>query len=251
MVKLHFLLFFFFLINYINGFVYKNKKSRTKRFFNGLKKKYKNFKERYKKSFKLKEKDVVGDYQIKAYFNFDDKFEKDFKWKLFYIYSRRGKSLCQYFKLRKKYKQKYESKSFSFKKYFSDVNFVYTQFTLEYTHIKFNVNLEEKNKILVSYNPNITDKIIKSLTNLINGQDVKRNKKPPSWKLTFNFVTGKKRLIISIPSEVPGLFFTFYYEIVAYKYYFSNPFSYFGDIYFRFGGNLKKYKVGYFDFSKI
>ncbi|CRH01585.1 conserved Plasmodium protein, unknown function [Plasmodium relictum] len=239
------------IIKCIDGSSSSKKPSGVKQFFKKIKNKYDKFKESYKKSYNLKERDVEGSYRLEAHYNINQELEKKFKWKLFYSYFNKGKSLCHYLKLKRRYKKKYESETFSFKNYFSDVNIVFSQFKAQYTDVIFNVELFGNNKVVVHYDLKISDKIARYLTNVIKLTVFKHNPKPPSWKLKFNFLNGKKKLVIAVPTDVPGLFFTFYYEIIAFRNYFSSPFSLYGDIYFKFDNSFRRYKAGYFSIKRL
>ncbi|EWC86437.1 hypothetical protein CYL21_5539 [Plasmodium falciparum NF54] len=234
----------------MNVVIPRNKESRTKRVIKGIKKKYNGFTERYRKSFHLKDEDVIGAYSMQAYYFFDKNIEHMFKWRLFYNFCKKSPSPCNYFKLRKEFKRIYEGSTFTLKKYVSEVNIIFNQFIKEYSTVRFNVDLKQNHIANLSYTPNLTTQIMKSLTSLINDQLMENELKNPTWKLSFNYLTGTKVLIITVPSAVPGLNFFIYYYITTFKYYYSKLFGTLGNIYFRFQGSIKKHNVGYFSIER-
>ncbi|GAB67563.1 hypothetical protein PCYB_121310 [Plasmodium cynomolgi strain B] len=216
------------------------------------KKKVVRFTRRYKKSYKLKEVDVLGRYEVKAYFFFDDSFEKRFKWNLYYKFCKSSTpSICNYVKLRKQFEKWYDDKNFSIKKYMSDVNLVYNQFYSKYSILQFDISLEANNVLKISKVPNLSDILMESLTNLISRKKLKPPSDVPSWRLSFNYITGVKKLVVKAPSQVPGMNFYFFFVIPAYKYYYSNLFTSIGDIYFKYEWGINKYKVGYFTMESM
>ncbi|ANQ09405.1 Uncharacterized protein PCOAH_00040810 [Plasmodium coatneyi] len=206
----------------------------------------------YKKSYRLKEDEVIGRYEVKAYFFFDDSFEKRFKWNLYYKFCRSGTpSICNYVKLRRQFEKWYDDKTFSIKKYMSDVALVYNQFCSKYSILLFDINLEPNHVLKISKVPNLSDILMESLTNLIARKKLKPPSDIPSWRLSFNYITGMKKLVVKAPSQVPGMNFYFFFVIPAYRYYYSRLFSSIGDIYFKYEWGIRKYKVGYFTMEQM
>ncbi|KJP86256.1 RsmD family RNA methyltransferase [Plasmodium fragile] len=201
----------------------------------------------YKRSFKLKEEEVLGRYEVKAYFFFDESFEKRFKWNLYYKFCRTGSpNICNYIQLRRQFEKWYGDKSFSIKKYMSDVTLVFNQFSSKYSILQFDVKLEPHSILKISKVPNLSDILMESLTNLISRKKLKPPSDIPSWRLSFNYITGVKKLVMKTPAQVPGMNFYFYFVIPAYKYYYSRLFANIGDIHFKYEWGIRNYKVGYF-----
>ncbi|CAA9989828.1 conserved Plasmodium protein, unknown function [Plasmodium knowlesi strain H] len=206
----------------------------------------------YKKSFKLKEEEVIGRYEVKAYFFFDESFEKRFKWNLYYKFCKSNTpSICNYVKLRRQFEKWYDDKSFSIKKYMSDVALVYNQFYSKYSILQFDIKLEANNILKINKVPNLSDILMESLTNLISRKKLKPPSDIPSWRLSFNYITGTKKLVAKIPSQVPGMNFYFFFVMPAFRYYYSRLFSSIGDIYFKYEWGFRKYKVGYFTMEQM
>ncbi|SBS96001.1 hypothetical protein POVCU1_030450 [Plasmodium ovale curtisi] len=183
------------------------------------KQKFKRYTKRYRKSLDLKEEHVLGKYEVKAYFNFDDNFERLFKWKLYYNFCKsRSPSICNYMKLRKEFQKMYDEDTFSLKRYMSDVNIIFSHFVNKYSILQFDVKLDHNNVAIVSKTPKISDILMESFSNFVSRKKLQYPTKEPSWRLSFNYATGVKKLIVSIPSQVPGLTFTFYFVIIAFQY---------------------------------
>ncbi|EUD67806.1 hypothetical protein C922_01995 [Plasmodium inui San Antonio 1] len=205
------------------------------------------FKRRYEKSFKLKEDEVLGRYELKAYFFFDESFEKRFKWNLYYKFCKSSRSgICDYVKLRRRFEKWYGDKSFSIKKYMSQVTLVYNQFYSKYSILQFDLTLDPQGVLKISKIPNLSDILMESLNEMITRQKLKPPSDSPSWRLSFNYVTGMKKLVAKIPAQVPGMNFYFFFVIPAYKYYYSRLFTDIGDIFFKYEWGIRKYNVGYF-----
>ncbi|KAI4836293.1 hypothetical protein MKS88_004083 [Plasmodium brasilianum] len=239
------------LFGYIRTSDATNAVNKVKGTIKTVKKKVNRYSKRYRRSFMLKEEDVLGDYQLKAYYFFDDKFEKVFKWNLLYNFCKSNTlNVCNYIKLRKKFQKMYEDESFSFKKYFSGINLIFEQFSHKYQINILSISLERDNMAYIENEPKITEVIMESLANIVSKKKLKYPVDAPTWKLSFNYITGMKKLIITVPSHVPGLNFSLYYVVVAYSHYYSNLFTSIGDIFLKFNGSLKKHNVGYFTIDK-
>ncbi|SBT40250.1 hypothetical protein POVWA2_039310 [Plasmodium ovale wallikeri] len=216
------------------------------------KQKFKRYTKRYRKSLDLKEEQVLGKYEVKAYFNFDGDFERLFKWKLYYNFCKsRSPSICNYMKLRKEFQKMYDEDTFSLKRYMSDVNIIFSHFINKYSILQFDIKLDHNHVAIVSKTPKISEILMESFSNFVSRKKLQYPTKEPNWKLSFNYATGIKKLIVSIPSQVPGLTFTFYFVIIAFQYYYSKLFGSIGDIYFKFPFSFRKYEVGYFTMEKI
>ncbi|CAG9473141.1 conserved Plasmodium protein, unknown function [Plasmodium vivax] len=227
-------------------------KKKEKSLIKTAQKKVARFTRRYKKSLRLKEQDVIGRYEVKAYFFFDDSFEKRFKWNLYYKFCKTSTpSICNYIQMRRQFEKWYDDKTFSIKKYMSDVTLVYNQFYSKYSILQFDINLEPQNVLKISKVPNLSDILMESLTNLITRRKLRPPSDAPSWRLSFNYITGMKKLVVKAPSQVPGMNFYFYFVIPAYKYYYSHLFTSIGDIYFKYEWGIKKYNVGYFTMEQM
>ncbi|GAW82069.1 hypothetical protein, conserved [Plasmodium gonderi] len=237
---------------YVEGIRKNECGKKQKSLIKTAKKKIVRYTTRYKKSLRLKEEQVLGRYEVKAYFFFDDSFEKRFKWNLYYKFCKSNTpSICNYMKLRKQFEEWYDDKSFSIKKYMSDVTLIFNQFRSKYSILQFDIKLEPHNVLKISKVPNLSDVLMNSLQNLFIRKKLKPPSDVPSWRLTFNYLTGVKKLVVKVPSQVPALNFYFFFVISAYKYYYSNLFTSIGDIYFKYEWGIKKYNVGYFTMNTM
>ncbi|WBY60442.1 hypothetical protein Py17XNL_001303521 [Plasmodium yoelii yoelii] len=224
-----------------------NKKGTVRSF----KKKIGRYAKNYKQSYLLKEDGVLGNYKIDAYVHCDPDFEKEFKWNLYKNSHKANDFSLRRCQLRRKFNKMYDDESFSVKKFFSDANIIYQQFVRKYSTYKLNVTLKKNHRIEIEKKKDLSNSIMNSLSSLVVTKKTQFTSDIPRWRLSFNYITGKKRLIIIDPKHLPGVNMRIFYVIVSYRRYYSRLFNTIGDIYIQFEGEFKKHKVGYFTMNPI
>ncbi|CAD2102462.1 conserved Plasmodium protein, unknown function [Plasmodium vinckei brucechwatti] len=181
------------------------KKDNKKGNIKVLKRKVSRYAKNYKKSYLLKDDAVLGTYKIDAYVHCDDDFEKEFKWNI-YRNSHNGNDFslrtCQ---MKRKFNKAYNDDSFSVKKIFSDANIIYQQFVRKFSVFKFNITLKKNHRIEIEEKKDLSISIMNSLSNLVVTKKTQLTSETPRWKLSFNYIRGKKKLIVVIPKHLPGI----------------------------------------------
>ncbi|VEV58723.1 conserved Plasmodium protein, unknown function [Plasmodium vinckei vinckei] len=223
------------------------KKNSKKGNIEVLKKKVSRYAKNYKKSYLLKDDGVLGTYKIDAYVHCDDDFEKEFKWNI-YRNSHNGNNFSlRTCRMKRKFNKAYDDDSFSVKKIFSNANIIYQQFVRKFSVYKFNITLKKNHHIEIEEKKDLSNSIMSSLSNLVVTKKTQLTSDMPRWRLSFNYIRGKKKLIVIIPKHLPGVNIRMYYVIVAYRRWLFNTI---GDIYIQFEGGYKKHNVGYFTMAR-
>ncbi|SCM11444.1 conserved Plasmodium protein, unknown function [Plasmodium chabaudi adami] len=227
------------------------KKGNRKGNVESLKKKVSGYAKNYKQSYLLKSDDVLGTYKIDAYVHCDDAFEKEFKWNIYRNSHNANDFSLRTCRMKKKFNKAYNDDSFSVKKIFSDANIIYQQFIRKFSVFKFNITLKKNRRLEIEKKSDISNSIMSSLSNMVVTKKTQLTSEIPRWRLSFNYITGKKKLIVIIPKHLPGVNMRIYYVIVAYQKYYSRLFNTIGDIYIQFEGGFKKHNVGYFTMNPV
>ncbi|CAD2098478.1 conserved Plasmodium protein, unknown function [Plasmodium vinckei] len=170
-----------------------------------LKKKVSRYAKNYKQSYLLKDDAVLGTYKIDAYVHCDNDFEKEFKWNI-YRNSHNGNNFSlRTCRMKRKFNKAYDEDSFSVKKIFSDANIIYQQFARKFSVFKFNITLKKDHHVEIEEKKDLSISIVNSLSNLVVTKKTQLTSEISSWKLSFNYIKGKTKLVVVIPKHLPGI----------------------------------------------